>query len=87
MTRLWTALCVTLFALLSGTGNAATLFTAQLTLDQEPLPPPRIPTTSTGAPRPESFGTAVTAMWTRPTFAECTASGRPAKFSGSAGTC
>jgi CHRD domain len=58
MSRLWTVLCVTLFSLLSGTGNAATLFTAQLTLDQEPPPPPRIPTTSTGAPRPESFGTA-----------------------------
>jgi hypothetical protein len=58
MTRLWTVLCVTLFALLSGTGNAATLFTAQLTLDQEPAPSPLIPTTSTGAPRPESFGTA-----------------------------
>jgi len=51
-------LCVTLFALLSGTGNAATLFTAQLTLDQEPPPPLRIPTTSTGAPRPASSGTA-----------------------------
>jgi CHRD domain len=58
MTRLWTVLCVTLFALLSGTGNAVTLFTAQLTLDQEPPPPLRIPTTSTGATRPDSFGTA-----------------------------
>jgi hypothetical protein len=58
MTQLWTVLCVTLFALLSGTGNAATIFTAQLTLDQETPPPPRIPTTSTGAPRPASFGTA-----------------------------
>lgn len=58
MTRLWTVLCVTLFALLSGTGNAATLFTAELTLGQEPPPPPRIPTTSTGATRPDSFGTA-----------------------------
>jgi hypothetical protein len=56
MTRLWTVLCVTLFALLSGTSNAATLFTAQITLDQEV--PPHIPTTSTGAPRPDSFGTA-----------------------------
>jgi hypothetical protein len=58
MTRLWTVLCATLFALLSGTGNAATLFTAQLTLGQETPPPPRIPTLSTGAPRPASFGTA-----------------------------
>jgi hypothetical protein len=33
-------------------------FTAQLTLDQETPPPPRIPTTSTGAPRPASSGTA-----------------------------
>ena len=33
-------------------------FTAQLTLDQEVPPPLRIPTTSTGAPRPASSGTA-----------------------------
>jgi CHRD domain len=58
MTRLRTVLCATLFALISGTSDAATLFTAQLTLDQEPPPPPRIPTTSTGAPRPASFGNA-----------------------------
>jgi CHRD domain len=58
MTRLWTVLCVTLFAL-CGTGNAATIFTAQLTLDQEPPPPLRIPTTSTGAPRAASFGSAI----------------------------
>jgi hypothetical protein len=56
MTRLWTLLYATLFALLSGTGNAATFFTAQLTNDQEVTP--ANPTTTGGAPRPVSFGTA-----------------------------
>jgi hypothetical protein len=59
MTRIWTLLYAMLFVLLTAaTGNAGTLFTAELTLDQEPPPPPRIPTTSTGAPRPASFGSA-----------------------------
>ena len=56
MTPQWTLLFATLFALLSGPGNAVTLFTAQLTNNQEPFPV--VPTTSTGAPRAASFGTA-----------------------------
>ena len=56
MTPFWTLLFATLFALLSGPGNAVTFFTAQLTNGQEVSPV--VPTTTTGAPRPASFGTA-----------------------------
>ena len=38
------------------TANAATIFAASLTLDQEVGPPPRISTTTTGAARAASFG-------------------------------
>jgi hypothetical protein len=40
----------------AATANASTIFVATLTLDQEVGPPPRIPTTSVGDPRPASFG-------------------------------
>jgi hypothetical protein len=52
-----TALVIVLTLLVSGiTANASTIFIASLTLDQEVVPPPRIPTLSTGGPRPNSFG-------------------------------
>jgi hypothetical protein len=58
MLRPRTALLVSLLFLVASTrGNAATLFTANITDGQE-VPPPLL-TTTTGSPRPASFGTAM----------------------------
>jgi hypothetical protein len=58
MLRPRTALLVSLLSLVACTrGNAATMFTANITTNQE-VPPPLL-TTATGSPRPASFGTAM----------------------------
>jgi len=58
MFRLRTVLCLALLPLFCSTSNAATFFTANITHDQEPPPAGTAPLlTSTGDPRPLSFGT------------------------------
>jgi hypothetical protein len=53
---LFGCLLILVFFVWGGQGRADLVFAANLTLDQEVGGPPRIPTTSTGAPRPDSFG-------------------------------
>jgi hypothetical protein len=56
MSRLFLAGLVLCLSLPFAEARGAVVFVANLTLDQEVGPPPRIPTTSTGAARPNSFG-------------------------------